>query len=643
MKTLVANKTLLGVLLLLVVVVLVPTAGVLWFMTVAVRNERAAVRETLTAAYRSQLVGVRQQLEARWAGKRAAMVVVDADSSPAETFAELVRSGAADSVVLYGEQGEVLYPGAAEPRSTSRAFESSAWLEAQKLEFGASRYDAAAAAYGRVARDASDDDVAARALKAQARCLGKAGRKGDAAAILTGKLAAPRFAGAVDGQGRLIAPDGWLLALRLTAEAAGDDARTAADLLRARLEDYGPPVLPVAQRRFLMRQLHELLPEQRPVDTQAAEELAARYLESGLPAAPGTGLSPSGLDGVWQIAVGAGRIVALYREDTIRNELAALAVPPGADLELRPPGADEGERTAFLTLRGGRELPGWGLSLYLSDQEAVDSAADAQVTAYLWTGVLLIAVITVLAFVIARLIGRQIRLTRLKNDLIATVTHELKTPLASMRLLVDTLLDESRHDEQQVREYLQLISKENARLSRLVEDFLTFSRMERNKQAFERKPVSPEEIAKTAAEAVGPRFDPRQCRFDVDIAADLPAVAADPDAMVTVVVNLLDNAYKYTKEHKHIVLRAFSENGAVCFSVRDNGIGMSRRAVRRVFDRFYQVDQRLSRDASGVGLGLSIVKFIVDAHGGKVSVDSRPGEGTTFTVTVPAASAGAGP
>ncbi len=129
----------------------------------------------------------------------------------------------------------------------------------------------------------------------------------------------------------------------------------------------------------------------------------------------------------------------------------------------------------------------------------------------------------------------------------------------------------------------------------------------------------------------------------MDIAADLPAVAADPDAMVTVVVNLLDNAYKYTKEHKHIVLRAFSENGAVCFSVRDNGIGMSRRAVRRVFDRFYQVDQRLSRDASGVGLGLSIVKFIVDAHGGKVSVDSRPGEGTTFTVTVPAASAGAGP
>ncbi len=110
-----ANRGLFGVLLLLVVVVLVPTAGVLWFMTVAVRNERAAVRETLTAAYRSQLVGVRQQLEASWAGKRAAMVVVDADNSPAETFAELVRSGAADSVVLYGEQGEVLYPGAAEP------------------------------------------------------------------------------------------------------------------------------------------------------------------------------------------------------------------------------------------------------------------------------------------------------------------------------------------------------------------------------------------------------------------------------------------------------------------------------------------------------------------------------------------------
>ena len=639
MKTLVANRTLLGVLLLLVVVVLVPTAGVLWFMTAAVRNERAAVRETLTTAYRSQLVGLQQRLRAAWADKRAELASVDQDRPPAEVFAELIRTGLVDSVVRYDDAGEALYPRAAEPRRFSQSVESTAWLEAQRLEFSASKLDSAAAAYGRIARGASDVDFAARALQAQARCLGKAGRKEDAAAILTGALAEPRFAGAMDGQGRLIAPDGWLLVLRLIEDTTSTNYLAAADLLHARLENYGAPVLPVAQRRFLMRQLQELLPERPPPDTLAAEDLAARYLESGLRGVPGAGLGRSGLDGVWQLVAGHGRVVALYREDTIRAELAALArasVPIDVEIELLSPGTDTSGPPAFLSVAAKGDLPGWRLSLYLTDQEAVNSAADAQVAAYLWTGVLLIAVIAVLAFIIARMIGRQIRVTKLKNDLIATVSHELKTPLASMRLLVDTLLDEQHHDERQVREYLELISKENLRLSRLIEDFLSFSRMERNKQAFEKKEVSPSEIATAAADAVSVRFDPAHCRFDVDITPDLPDIVADPDAVTTVIVNLLDNAYKYTKDEKHIVLKTYGENRHVCFSVQDNGIGLSRRVARKVFDRFFQVDQRLSRSVSGVGLGLSIVKFIVDAHGGIVGVDSQPGEGSTFTIKLPA-------
>ncbi len=106
---------------------------------------------------------------------------------------------------------------------------------------------------------------------------------------------------------------------------------------------------------------------------------------------------------------------------------------------------------------------------------------------------------------------------------------------------------------------------------------------------------------------------------------------------MTVLINLLDNAYKYSDEERHIVLRSYRENGHVCFAVRDNGIGLSGRVAGKIFDRFYQVDQSLSRPGSGCGLGLSIVKFIVSAHGGSVNVDSRPGEGSTFTVRLPAA------
>ncbi len=108
------------------------------------------------------------------------------------------------------------------------------------------------------------------------------------------------------------------------------------------------------------------------------------------------------------------------------------------------------------------------------------------------------------------------------------------------------------------------------------------------------------------------------------------------NALITVVVNLLDNAYKYSGDEKEIAIRVFAEEGRVCFSVADNGVGISRRDRKRIFERFYQVDQSLSRAAGGCGLGLAIVKFIVDAHGGTVDVASEPGKGSEFIVRLPA-------
>jgi signal transduction histidine kinase len=156
--------------------------------------------------------------------------------------------------------------------------------------------------------------------------------------------------------------------------------------------------------------------------------------------------------------------------------------------------------------------------------------------------------------------------------------------------------------------------------------------MERNKQAFAMARTSPAAIAHDAAEAVKTKFSKGRCNFKVNIPEDLPDVTADRDAMVTVLVNLLDNAYKYSYDDKQIELRVFSENGSVCFCVSDNGAGISRRSVKRIFNRFYQVDRSLARRAEGCGLGLSIAKFIIDAHKGTISVESKPGEGSTFTI-----------
>jgi len=295
-------------------------------------------------------------------------------------------------------------------------------------------------------------------------------------------------------------------------------------------------------------------------------------------------------------------------------------------------GLENPEEAAFLQAPLGKFFPGWQAEIHFSDVDIFEKTANRQKMVYIWAGLLAIAVMATAGLLTAQAIGKQIKINKLKNDFIATVSHELKTPLASMRVLVDTLLEGSYRDQRQVTEYLELVSKENERLTGLIDNFLSFSRMERNKQAFAMTRTSPAAIGLDAAEAVKTKFSQGRCSFEVNIQDNLPDVTADRDAMVTVLVNLLDNAYKYSYDDKRIELSVSSEDGSVCFSVSDNGAGISRRSVKKIFNRFYQVDRSLARRAEGCGLGLSIAKFIVDAHKGTISIESKSGEGSTFTV-----------
>ena len=222
----------------------------------------------------------------------------------------------------------------------------------------------------------------------------------------------------------------------------------------------------------------------------------------------------------------------------------------------------------------------------------------------------------------------------MKNDFVATVTHELKTPLASTRMLVDTLLEGRCKSDQQQREYLELIARENKRLSRLIDNFLTFSRMERNKRSLDFEEVAPGALANTAVETVHENYERCGCKLSIEVAEHLPDITADRDSMVQVLLNLLDNACKYSEDDKLIKLSVFERDHAVCFEVADHGIGMSPRERSKIFDRFYQVDQSMTRKVGGAGLGLSIVKFIVDAHGGTIDIESELGKGSVFTVKI---------
>ena len=245
--------------------------------------------------------------------------------------------------------------------------------------------------------------------------------------------------------------------------------------------------------------------------------------------------------------------------------------------------------------------------------------------------------IAVVALLVARYVGAQMRLARLKNELVSTVSHELKTPLASMRALADTLTAGRYRDEGQLREYLALIVKENLRLSALIENFLTFSRMERGKQRFQFEDLSPATVVTTAVAALKDKLQAPHCQFHLQAAPDLPSIRGDAEALATVLINLLENACKYTEGDRRIAVRDFADQRDVWFEVEDNGLGLSPAEARKVFDRFYQVDQSLTRQRGGCGLGLSIVKFIVEAHNGTVEVKSEPGKGSMFRVRIPLA------
>jgi signal transduction histidine kinase len=621
------------VLAMLLAAALLPTACVLWFMGEAMRNERLASRQKLLEAYRAPLERVRARLDAHWDQRAGELPAYDPTRDPTAVFAGLIASGHVDSAVLLDLAGTVRYPECivAIGEEAAAGFE---WRAAEVLEFQARDFAGAAELYREAARTARDPALAVRARIACARCLARLGSLSEALDLLQQVVTERAYQNIRDTNGRLVVADAALLLLQFLDPAA-DRYQQVAHMLALLATDYRHGLLPAAQRRAIMEQLAPIVGA-GAFPTLAAERLAAQYAETepASPPVPGR-LTRAPVAGCWQLASSDGTLVALYRESRITSELSAIVQSEaisGATVRLLQP--DQRGPEPFLALAASEAMPGWQLALDLTGPDPFADQARRRTALYLWTGLAVALLTAMLTMLVGRHVGRQVRLTRLRNDLIATVSHELKTPLASIRALVDTLLDTDARDPRQTREYLQLVARENLRLSRLIDNFLAFSRMERNKHTFAFAGTPPAEVVSAAVDAAGKRFHSPGCHLEVKVAPGLPPVVADRDALVTVLLNLLDNAWKYTGDDKRITLSACAADGHVRFEVRDNGIGLSRRAMRRVFDRFYQVDQSLSRKAGGCGLGLSIVQFIVEAHGGAVSVESQPGKGSAFTVSL---------
>jgi two-component system, OmpR family, phosphate regulon sensor histidine kinase PhoR len=230
---------------------------------------------------------------------------------------------------------------------------------------------------------------------------------------------------------------------------------------------------------------------------------------------------------------------------------------------------------------------------------------------------------------------RAYKLSRLKTDFVANISHELRTPLTSVRLFAETLREGRAEGPDEVRECVAMLSSEADRLSRMVEKLLDWSRLEsgRAKLELERTEVP------ALLDRIGQAYRAQQlpANYHTEVEARLPPINVDRDAMAQVVLNLLHNAVKYTGDDKRIRVRARRAGRNVAIEVEDNGPGVRPHERKRIFERFYRADDRLARETEGTGLGLAIAKKIVELHGGRIELDSRVGEGSTFRVVLPAA------
>ena len=230
------------------------------------------------------------------------------------------------------------------------------------------------------------------------------------------------------------------------------------------------------------------------------------------------------------------------------------------------------------------------------------------------------------------------RAEQVRSEFVANVSHELRTPLAAIRGYVETMVDEQdRPDAVPVQRFLPIIQQHALRLNNLIEDLLILSRIESRGMQFNMIPMQVSHAVDACVATLVSAAEKKQLRLIKELPRQLPEVRADQNSVERILLNLVENAIKYSDERSEIRITARQQQNELCISVHDQGVGIPKEHQQRVFERFYRVDKARSRKAGGTGLGLSIVKHLVQSHGGDVWVESDPGRGSVFSFTLPLA------
>jgi two-component system phosphate regulon sensor histidine kinase PhoR len=611
-----------------VLLLLLPAAAVLWLGLRLVVQDRQIEEDDLRKRQEGAAKRVALELTDRLDEAEAAL---DRPSDPGDDA--IVAAISADGVVTYPPKGLLFRPLAARDDTAVLA----AFLTAEALELQSNDLHGAEAAY-RALTSSSSAATRAEALVRLARVLRKQDR--DAAALTVYEELARVSGGSVDG-----VPAG-LVALRARCVVFQQQGNTSALEREARVLRTGllSGTWPVDEGTFRQYEAESgawsgdrQLPN--PVDVARAEAVERLWQQRGTRGRQQLTVDGIDMTLVWKpvgtetVALIAGpayqrrhwlehpRVIRLVEDFSLAFDAPAETPPEltGSDRRVMMRSSDSG-------------LP-W--NLVVSAEGTGSRGARRRTWLIAALGFLCLLVLAG-GYVTARAISRELAVARLQADFVASVSHEFRTPLTSLRQFTD-LLNDADVPEEKRRGFYAAQRRATDRLQRLVESLLDFRRMEAEAHPYQRRRLVVSELVDDVVMEFRREVEPRGFAVELDRASDAAVVEADPEALSLAIWNLLDNAVKYSGDSRQVRVSLSREGGGVAVAIRDAGMGIPRDEQRDVFRKFVRGREAKRRSIRGTGLGLAMVKHIVEGHGGRIEVESAPGAGSTFRVVLPEA------
>jgi len=235
-------------------------------------------------------------------------------------------------------------------------------------------------------------------------------------------------------------------------------------------------------------------------------------------------------------------------------------------------------------------------------------------------------------------ITEQQKLEKMRNEFLANVSHELKTPITTIKSYSETLLAGALKDGKTTRDFIKIIDSETDRMSRLVQDLLKLSRIEYNQEKWNKKLITPKDVIENVSRKLSIRAKEKNQKLSIDIEKNIKDIRFDEEGLEQILQNIIGNSIKYTKKGGSIEVSAYNEDINVVISIKDEGIGIPKEDMKRIFERFYRVDKARSRDMGGTGLGLAIARHIAEDHNSEIEIKSEFNVGTHVKINIPAAS-----